>query len=131
MDLFLDEYPQWEAASLQCPVILQGMFAHAKTTGQKEIKWAICHNCQQSYPGLNVKAEVPTKTTRDEIRELYNDVYQLKRSPGPVNLHLFKRATVAKAGFCPAKGRTRMGSYKHLEAQASSRVPSKDASWGQ
>ena len=88
VDLFLDEYPWWKASSLQCPVILQGMFAHAAMAGQKEFKWAICHGCQQSYPGLDAKTEVPTiqlvgfKTTRDEIWELYNNVYQLRRSPG-------------------------------------------------
>ena len=89
-DLFLDEYPQWEASSPQCPVILQGMFAHAKTTGQKEMKWAIHHGHWQSYPGLNTKVEVPAiqlfgfKTTREEIQELYNDIYQLMSSPGPL-----------------------------------------------
>ena len=41
-------------------------------------------------PGLNTKLEVPTiqlvgfKTMRDEIWELYNGIYQLKRSPGPL-----------------------------------------------
>ena len=89
-DLFLDEYPWWEASGPQCPIILQGMLVHAKTTGQKEIEWAICHSHWQSYPGLNTKAEVPTiqlvgfKTMRDKIQELYNDIYQLKRSTGPL-----------------------------------------------
>ena len=66
------------------------MFAHAKITGWKEIEWAIHCGHWQSYPGLIAKAEVPTiqlvgfKTTLDEIWELYNDVYQLKRSLGPL-----------------------------------------------
>ena len=66
------------------------MFTHAKTAGQKEVKWAIHCSHQQSYPGLDDKVEVPTiqlvgfKTTRDEIRELYNDIYQLRRSAGPL-----------------------------------------------
>ena len=38
---------------------------------------------------------------------------------GPGNLHFFSRETVAKVEFCPAKGRTRTGSYKHLEVWAS------------
>ena len=52
-----------------------------RDAGQKEIEWAICCGHQQSYPGLDNKAEVPTiqlvgfKSTRDKIRELYNDVY--------------------------------------------------------
>ena len=58
-DLFLNEYPWWKAGSHQCPVILQGMFAHAKMAGQKEFEWAICHGCQQSYPELDAKVEVP------------------------------------------------------------------------
>ena len=60
VDLFLNEYPQWKAGGPQCPVILQGMFAHPKMAGQKEFEWAICHGCQQSYPGVDAKAEVPT-----------------------------------------------------------------------
>ena len=88
VDLFLDEYPWLKASSPQCPVIPQGMFANAKMAGQKEFEWAICCGHWQSYPGLDAKAEVPTiqlvgfKTTRDEIWELYNDVYQFRRSPG-------------------------------------------------
>ena len=89
MDLFLDKYPRWKADGLQCPVILQGMFSHAEMAGQKEYEWAICCDHKQSYLGLDAKAEVPTiqlvgfKTTRDEIWELYNSIYQLRRSPGP------------------------------------------------
>ena len=40
-DLFLDMYPQWEASGPQCPFILQRMFVHARTTGWKEMEWAI------------------------------------------------------------------------------------------
>ena len=88
-DLFLDMYPWWKASGPQCPIILQGMFAHAGMAGWKEYEWAIHCCCWQSYPGWDTKAEVPAiqlvgfKTTRDEIWELYNDVYQLRRSPGP------------------------------------------------
>ena len=65
------------------------MFAHAEMVGWKEFKQVICHGHWQSYPELEAKVEVSTiqlvglKTTRDEIWELYNDVYQLRRSPGP------------------------------------------------
>ena len=59
MDLFLDKYPQWEAGGPQCPFILQRMFMHAKTMGQKEMEQAI-HQChQQALPGLDTKADVP------------------------------------------------------------------------
>ena len=33
VDLFLEEYSWWEASGLQCPLILQRMFMHAKTMG--------------------------------------------------------------------------------------------------
>ena len=87
-DLFLDKYPQWKAGGPQCPVILQGMFAHAEMAGQKDYEWTIDHSCWQSYPGLYAKVEGPAiqlvgfKTSRDKIWELFNVVYQL-RSPGP------------------------------------------------
>ena len=89
MDLFLDEYLWWEASGLQCPFILQGMFMHAETMGQKEREWAIHQGHWQALPRLDTKADVPAiqvmgfKTTWREIWEIYNDVYQLKRLPGP------------------------------------------------
>ena len=89
-DAFLDEYPRWKASCSQCPVILQRMFSHAQMAGQKELEWAICHGHWQSCPGLDARVEVTAvqlvgfKTTRDEIWELYNNVSQLKRSPGPL-----------------------------------------------
>ena len=60
VDLFLDEYPQWEASGPQCPFILQRMFVHAKTMEQKEMEWAICQGHQQAFPGLDTKADVHT-----------------------------------------------------------------------
>ena len=33
VDLFLDEYPWWEAGGPQCPFILQRMFVHAEIMG--------------------------------------------------------------------------------------------------
>ena len=89
MDLFLDEYPQWRAGSPQCLVILQGMFACAKVAGWKGYEWVIHCGHRQSYPWLDAKVEVSAiqlvgfKTTRERIWELYNNVYQLRRSPGP------------------------------------------------
>ena len=41
------------------PLILQGMFVHVKMAGQKEVKLAISHGCQQSYSGLDAKVDVP------------------------------------------------------------------------
>ena len=115
-DLFLDEYPQWEASGPKtlssykgCLYMLRwqgggksnGLFTVA--TGNLTLGWML----RQQVPTIQL---VGFKTTRDEIWELYNNVYQLKRSPGPLpygpeqteelvqgNLHLFKRVTVAKA----------------------------------
>ena len=89
-DLFLDKYPRLEAGSPQHPYLLQVMFVHVKAAGQKEYEWAIHQGCQQLSPELDTEAIVPAiqltgfKTMRDEIQGLYNEVYQLKRSPGPL-----------------------------------------------
>ena len=58
VDLFLDEYPQWEASGAQHTFILQRMFVHAKTMGQKEMEWAIHWGTQQALPGLDTKVDV-------------------------------------------------------------------------
>ena len=42
VDLFLEEYPRWEASNPQCHFLLQVMFVHTKAAGQKEYQWAIC-----------------------------------------------------------------------------------------
>ena len=53
------------------------------------MEWAIHQGCWQALPSLDAKVDVPAiqivafKTTQREIWELYNDVYQLKRLPGP------------------------------------------------
>ena len=86
-DLFLDEYPRWESGGPHYPYILQQMFAHIETAGQKEHDCAICWGCQQPLPEWDASVETPTvelvgyKTTQEEIRALYNEVYQLKRAP--------------------------------------------------
>ena len=59
-DLFLDEYPWWEASGPQFPFMLQRMFMHTETMGQKEMEWAICQGHWQALPGLDTKGDVPT-----------------------------------------------------------------------
>ena len=82
-DLFLDKYPWWPP--MPCHLTRDVCTCQ---NGREEFKQAIHCGHQQPFPGLDTKVEVPAiqlvgfKTTRDEIWELYNDVYQLKRSPG-------------------------------------------------
>ena len=37
VDMFLDEYPHWEAEGLHCPLILQEMFLQAAHMGRREV----------------------------------------------------------------------------------------------
>ena len=65
------------------------MFIHAEVAGQKECKRSIHWDCQRPVPRADAEAEVSAiqmvgfRTSREEIGEIYNDVYQLKRLPGP------------------------------------------------
>ena len=89
VDLFSNEYLWWEASGPQCPFILQRVFVHVETMGQKEIEWAICQGCWQALLGVDTKVDAPTiqvvgfKTTQREIWEIFNDVYHPKGLPGP------------------------------------------------
>ena len=89
-DLFLDEYPRWEPGEPHHLHILQQMFALAETNGQKEHNCAICLGHQQPSSERDANVETPTidlvgyRTTREKIRTLYNEVYQLKGGPGLV-----------------------------------------------
>ena len=87
--LFLDEYPRWRADSPQCPCILQRMFTYAKELGHKECEWTIHWGHQQLVPRADAKVRTPaiqmvgSRTTREEVQGIYNEVYQQKRLPGP------------------------------------------------
>ena len=65
------------------------MFVHAEAVGWKECKQTIHQGHERPVPRTNAEAEVPAiwmvgfRTTREEIREIYNEVYQLKKLPGP------------------------------------------------
>ena len=88
-ELFLDEYPLWDVRGPHFPFILQRMFLHATKSRQKEAEMLICHCCQHGLPRLDPKANVPTVqlmgywTSREEIGELFYQVYMLKRLPRP------------------------------------------------
>ena len=88
IELFLGIQGQWAEQSLHCMVILHEMFWQAAAKGQKEAKWIICLGCQQNMPQLNPEAGAPTiqlvgpKTSKEELQELYLEVYKLHRLPG-------------------------------------------------
>ena len=64
------------------------MFQHAATEGQKEAEWIIHQGCLQNLPQLNPEVGVPTvqlvgpETSKEELLELYLEVYKLHRLPG-------------------------------------------------
>ena len=68
-------------------------------TGQKEYDQAICQGQQQYLPKRDLSVEPSTialigpKSTREEISKVYNDVYQLWRSPSksPCDVEVEKR----------------------------------------
>ena len=73
---------------LHCPLILQEMFLQAAHSGRKEAEWMICQGHWHGLPHLDPQADVSTvqavgpQTSREEIRDLYYQVYKLWRLPG-------------------------------------------------
>ena len=90
MELFLDEYPEWEIGGPCHPIILQSMFVHAAELGQREAERLICHSHQHGLPGLDLQVDVPAiwhvgyQTSQGEIRDLCHEVYMLRRLPSPL-----------------------------------------------
>ena len=58
VEMFLDEYLLWEVGGLHCPIILQGMFAHAAKSGQKEVERLICRGVWHGILRLAPEADV-------------------------------------------------------------------------
>ena len=88
VDLFLEIQNRWPEDSLHCLVILHEMFQHAASEGQKEVEQTVCQGCQQHMPQLNPEAGVPAiqlvgpETTKEQLLEIYLEVYKLHRLPG-------------------------------------------------
>ena len=88
VDLFLRIQDRWVEDSPHRMVILHEMFQHAAAEGQKEAEWIICQGHQQNLPQLNREAGIPTvqlvgpETSKEEILEIYLEVYKLHRLPG-------------------------------------------------
>ena len=77
---------------------------------------------------MDTKVEVPAiqlvgfKTTRDEIQELYNDVYQLKRLPGPLLYGLESTEELVQEVHTSLK--------EWLQQRWGSTQPKKEPEWG-
>ena len=88
VELFLGIQDRWTEDSPHHLVILHEMFRHAAAKGWKEVEWIICQGHWQNMPQLNPEAGVPTiqlvglETTKEELLELYLEVYKLHRMPG-------------------------------------------------
>ena len=63
------------------------MFAHTTVMGQKEHDWAICQGQRQPSLKWDLEAEpsamdlISSETSWAKIRVIYNEVYQLQKSP--------------------------------------------------
>ena len=64
------------------------MFQHAAAKGQKEVEQIICQGHWQNLSQLNPEAGIPVvqlvgpETSKEELQELYLEVYKLHRLPG-------------------------------------------------
>ena len=74
-------------ASLPLP-LLQRMFLHAVAMGQRGYDFAICQGRWEPSAEQDLEVEpstlelISTKATREEITEIYHDMYQLQRLHG-------------------------------------------------
>ena len=88
IDLFLEAQKQWAKDSPHCLIILHEMFLHAASKGQKEVERVVCWGHHQYMPQLDPEASIPTihlvhpETDREQLLELYLEVYKLHRLPG-------------------------------------------------
>ena len=87
MVMFLDEYLHWKAGGLHHPLILQ-MFLQVAHVGRKETEHMVCQGHQHGLPHLDPQVDVCAiqvvgpQASREEIRDLYHQVYKLRRLPG-------------------------------------------------
>ena len=88
VELFLGLQEDWAEDSPHHLVILHEMFQHAAIQGQKEAEQFIHRGCWQNMPQLNPEVGVPTVqlvepgTTKEELLEIYLEVYKLHWLPG-------------------------------------------------
>ena len=87
VELFLEGQAQWEEDSPHCLTIMHEMFQHAAAEEQKKAEWIVCQGCWQKFPQLNQEAGIPAvqkvgpENSKEELHELYLEVYKLHRLP--------------------------------------------------
>ena len=87
MDLFLEAQEQWAKDSPHHLFILHKMFLHAASEGLKEAEQVVCWGHWQHMPQLDPEVGVPAiqlvhlETGREELLDLYLEVYKLHRLP--------------------------------------------------
>ena len=73
---------------LHFPLILQEIFLQAAHSGRKKAECMICQGHHHGLPCLDLQADISAvqaegpQTSREEIRDLYYQVYKLWRLPG-------------------------------------------------
>ena len=88
VDLFLKAQGQWAKDSPHHLIILHEMFLHAASEGWKEVEQVVCRGHQWHMPQLDSEAGIPAvqlvclETGREELLDLYLEVYKLHRLPG-------------------------------------------------
>ena len=88
VNLFLEAQEPWAKDSPHRLVILHEMFLHAAYKGQKEAEQAVHWGCRQHMPQLDPEAGIPAiqlihpEIDREQLLELYLEVYKLHRLPG-------------------------------------------------
>ena len=86
--MYLQEHQSLVPSGLHHQFLLQRMFLHVEAMGQREYNCAICLGRWEPSVEQDMKAEpsaielVSPDSTREEIAEIYHDVYQLQRSLG-------------------------------------------------
>ena len=104
-----------------CPLILQEIFLQAAHSGWKEAEWMICWGHQHGLLYLDPEADISAiqlvgyQTTREKIRDLYHQVYKLRRllgspSCGPEQVQELTRDVVSSL-----KNHLRWRGHKELE----------------
>ena len=87
VDLFSEIQNKWAEYSPHHLVILYEMFQHTATEGQKEAEQIVCQGHWQNMPQLYPEAGIPAiqlvglETTKEELLEIYLEVYKLHRLP--------------------------------------------------
>ena len=88
LELFLDEYPWWGLGTPHQSVVLHKMFLHAMEWGWKEAECMFCwghwDSVYEADPGADQSAMelVGYCSSWKELRDIYHNIYLLKRSPG-------------------------------------------------